>query len=461
MAAPMRPVSTSALYAQRALAPYGGMGVYAELAGAPRPPAPPTASFSAPTLLASAGPRPFLTAAQSAELGAWLKSTPLLISDTNPWQVTQFCTVMQRPEINWDITAYVKAVAPGRGKWNEKLSGRSNSTSSYIKDALEAVAIVLEKLTERFIQKNLAYAAGTGENARIFLRIGEATALASFLLNDGSTFFFPSETDRATSFNPDKMLSYGFFSNNTVNNAEGIQFKTAFGKQGDLLGIESRKAKSGTRTNGQYYNLLCWCASNLYYLYKIIGDIDKLTGLTLRQKRGMLIHKLNTYLPGHIGLNNGKKLYSPRSIPAGAVSSLRLDLDPPKVATAGDIPKAVEASGWFSMLEYLVEDAVIPTGFLSTRDNRLAPLPTRGVPIEYRGAPAVRVARTEQAAFDQAEAEAEAAAVQEESDAFDQEQADKAAAAAAAAAARRTKMTIIGSVAAVAGAYYYHKHGGF
>jgi hypothetical protein len=421
-----------------------GEGIAAPFRSVSAPSAPPQVRYF---MGASKKPAPpVLTSAQASELKAWLKGTTL-----TQGLPAAFLTAMQAPDVDWDVTAYLKKIAPTKNEADQQVG-------DVWKGRLGFVSPVLETIATNFIYKSLGYPAGTGESARLVLRLGEAVALASFIYNDGSSYFFPSEKDRASAFDPKKMLSYGFYGNNTVNNREGITFKTAFGLPKDtkgynLLGIESRKGS----TKGNYFMLISWCLSNLYYLYRIIGQTDRLRDMTPRQKKAMIINAINVVLPGHIGLTDGRKLYSPRSIPSGAVSNLRLDLEPAKVAVGGAIPKASEASGWFSMLEYMVEDAVIPPGFLSTRDNRRAPLPTRGVAIEYVGAPAARQQQVAQAETDQAAAEEEAAALQEASDAFDQEQADKA----DKAASRRTTMTVVGSVAAVAGAYYYSKHGGF
>ena len=421
-----------------------GEGIVAPFRSVSAPPAPPQVPYF---MGASKTPAPpVLTSAQASELKAWLKSTTL-----TQGLPAAFLTAMQAPDVDWDVTAYLKKIAPTKNEADQQVG-------DIWKARLGFVSPVLETIATNFIYKSLGYPAGTGESARLVLRLGEAVALASFILNDGSNYFFPSEKDRASAFDPKKMLSYGFYGNNTVNNREGITFKTAFGfpdknnNSYNLLGIESRKGSK----KGNYFMLISWCLSNLYYLYRIIGQTDKLSGMTSRQKKAWIINAINAVLPGHIGLTDGRKLYSPRSIPSGAVSNLRLDIEPAKVAMGGAIPKASEASGWFSMLEYIVEDAVVPPGFLPTRDNRRAPLPTRGVAIEYVGAPAARQRQVAQAETDQAAAQEEAAALQEASDAFDQEQADKAA------QAQSKKMkTIVGAVAAAAGAYYYSKHGGF
>jgi hypothetical protein len=394
--------------------------------------------------MAGSAALPVLRPDQASALQAWFKKTSL-----KGGLPAAFVSAMSASDVDWNVVAYLNKIKPSKSEKDEKVGDVWKGRLAYIRP-------VIGTLASNFIVDKLGYSRNSLEFSRLYFRLGEATALASFLNNDGGIAFYPDESARKKTFDGSKMLSYGFFENNTVNNNEGATFKTSFGappnasKAYSVNGIESQIGS----TKGNYYKVISWALANVYHLYTIIREIDELTSLTPRQRAATLISQFNKTLPGHFGLSNGQKLYSSRiTLPQGASNSVRLDVEP-RYQNVGQIPTVAESSGWASLLEFLIQTALVSAVVKSDRDNPNATLPTGGVPIEYRGGPAARSAAVQQA--DARLAEATAAA--EAAEAARQELGQKIEESKKATSGSRAK-AFVGLAAAAAGAYYMNKQG--
>ena len=371
-----------------------------------------------------------ITQRQREYLRDWLKKTQL---KTKLSLASNMIASLSAVDVDWDFEKYLIKIEPTSTEWKQEIGDTWKARRTN-------VASLIGSLASEFIEKRLEYKPGSEEFGRIYIRMGEAVDVANFLLQDTTvqrvayTVYGNSIVNsvKQTTFpnHPYKYNGpYGFWHNNTINKEntgtgkaqEGKDFKSCFGyptaseKSFKLLGLE------GNSFGSRYFSTAngAWKGSlfsnferlyrNLWALSMLIADADLTANLTVRQRRAILVEKMSTYLPGMVELDDGRVLYSAVDTPVGKKSTLDLDLAPEGL-DPGYIPGIKAATGWFSGLEFLVEDSLLPYKQIAIRPGGFRDAaPKDGVTTESRRTAALAALAAEAGAANAASAAALAA----------------------------------------------------